>query len=162
MRKLLIALIIYLLFFSPTSSYGMTLDELPITGTVKDAEAVNDYLAWFPSSVALLYRQRGGRIVMIPCERLDSIARRYGDYSECVHGLYVLRSKKIYLANTFDTPVVTAHELGHFLYEETRPSWSAADRARWTDSEDFAQHYSRRDADFRDIERCVERLLERQ
>lgn len=157
-RRFLILVLCILL--APLNSYGMTLDDLPIMGTVTDTDAVNQYLAFFPSSVALLYSQRGGRVVVIPCKRIDSIARRYGCYDSGVVGLYVFQSRKIYLADTEDIAVNLAHELGHFLYEETRPSWSQADRERWTDSEDFAVHYSRRDADFTEIERSAERLIQ--
>ena len=160
MPRLRLWLNLFLFLLIPLNVYGMTVDELPITGTIQDREAVNEYLAYYPSSVALLYTQRGGRVVVIPCQRIDSTARRYGCYDSGVVGLYVFQSRKIYLADTEDMAVHLAHELGHFLYEETRPSWSQADKERWTDSEEFAVHYSRRDADFTDIERSAERLIQ--
>lgn len=158
MRKILLTLALMLM---PLTSYGMTVDDLPITGTIPDHDGVNQYLAFFPSSVALLYTQRGGRITVIPTQRIDTIARRYDSYDSGVTGLYVYRSRHIYLATTEDIAVDLAHELGHFLYQETRPTWSAEERQRWTDTEEFARRYSRRNADFSGIEQSITKLIER-
>lgn len=157
MRKILLTL--YFSIFITICSYGMTLNELPIIGSIPNTDIVNIYLSYYPSSVATLYRQKGGKIIIIPCKRIDNIAKRYDCYTKNVEGLYVFKSKKIYLANTDNIAVNLAHELGHFLFEETRPSWSKDMKLRWTDSEDFAQHYSRRDSDFISIEQDIKKLI---
>lgn len=137
-----------LLLFSALLSmtvHGATLASLPVTGAdrVQDPWAVDDIIAGIPDDVITLYRQKGGRIYIVNY-RLDSMARRYGMYVDYVYGLYVYRSCNIYVYRETDRQcgAVLAHELGHFLFHETRPSWPADVRARYQDDEAFAELYS--------------------
>ena len=165
MKRIIVALFIMLI---PLRSYAMTIDDLPITGVehITDIDAFNAVLAPVPSAVAVLYAQRGGRITTVPIANIDSIARRYDNYTQNVNGLYVYKSKRIYIAKgeSLDMAFVLRHELGHFLWRDTRPSWSAAARNRFTDDEEFATFYAARWLDIpliESIEQSIEKLIER-
>lgn len=165
MKRIMVALFICLV---PLRSYAMTLDELPITGTehITDIDAFNAVLAPVPSAVAVLYAQKGGRITIVPTANLDGIARRYDIFTQNVNGLYVYKSKRIYIAkgDSLDMAFVVRHELGHYLWRDTRPSWSQDARNRFTDDEEFATYYAARWLDMpliASIEQSVEKLIER-
>ena len=98
------------------------------------------YGASIPDSVMELYHQKGGEVVVVD-HSLDGIARQSGHDLTDVRGLYYWRSKKIYIRHGEDDERILAHEIGHFLFHETRPSWSAEDRAFFTDDEVFARAY---------------------
>lgn len=96
--------------------------------------------AAIPDSVMQLYEQKGGEVITVDYS-LDGLARQSGHNLKNVRGLYFWYSKRIYIRHGDDDERILAHELGHFLFHETRPSWSAEDRAFFTDDEVFARAY---------------------
>lgn len=96
--------------------------------------------AAIPDSVMQLYEQKGGEVITVDYS-LDGLARQSGHNLKNVRGLYFWYSKRIYIRHGEDDERVLAHELGHFLFHETRPSWSAEDRAFFMDDEVFARAY---------------------
>lgn len=96
--------------------------------------------AVIPDSVMQLYEQKGGEVIVTDYS-LDGLVRQTGNNLTGVRGLYFWYSKKIYIRHGEDDERVLAHELGHFLWHETRPSWSAEDRAFFADDEVFARAY---------------------
>lgn len=98
------------------------------------------YGATIPDSVMELCHQKGGEVVVVD-HSLDALARQSGHNLKNVRGLYFWYSKRIYIRHGDDDERILAHELGHFLWHETRPSWSAEDRAFFTDDEVFARAY---------------------
>lgn len=93
-----------------------------------------------PDSVMTLYHQKGGEVIVTDYS-IDGLAKQSGHNLKNVRGLYFWYSKKIYIRHGEDDERILAHELGHFLFHETRPSWSAEDRAFFTDDEVFARAY---------------------
>lgn len=96
--------------------------------------------ASIPDPVMTLYQQKGGEVIVTDTG-LDGLARQSGHNLKNVRGLYFWYSKRIYIRHGDDDERILAHELGHFLWHETRPSWSAEDRAFFTDDEVFARAY---------------------
>lgn len=93
-----------------------------------------------PEPVIRLYSQKGGEVIVMD-RSIDELARRGGHDLSDVRGLYFWHSKKIYIRHGEDDERILAHEIGHFLFHETRPSWSAEDQAFFTDDEVFARAY---------------------
>ena len=90
-----------------------------------------------PDGVLDLFHRKGGRVLYVS----SPLETRCGaDYT--VYGLYCPGSQKIYIRSGAETGGILAHELGHFLWHETRPSWPAEVRVAVTDPEEFAEAYS--------------------
>ena len=115
------------------------------------------YGATIPSSSVMeLYYQKGGEVIVVD-HSLDGLARQGGHDLTDVRGLYFWYSKKIYIRHGEDDERILAHELGHFLFHETRPSWSAEDRAFFTDDEVFARAYEEHYA-FSTVSPAIDRI----
>lgn len=86
---------------------------------------------------------------------------------------HIFKGCKIYvsLGDSVTVGYCLTHEIGHFLYNETRPSWSEEAKLRFTDDEMFARMYgsyytfhnqSQEDARlFSEIEKVTEKLVEK-
>lgn len=114
------------------------------------------YGATIPDSVMDLYYQKGGEVVVVD-HSLDGMARQSGHNLTGVRGLYFWYSKRIYIRHGEDDDRILAHELGHFLWHETRPSWSAEDRAFFADDEVFARAYEEHYA-FSTVSDAIDRI----
>ena len=145
------------------NSYAATVDSVQIIGSPVITEADVCTLARIPDSVVELFHQKGGRIFFVSAP----LEHRYADYDVTVYGLYYEPTHRIYIRNGSEVGYVLAHELGHFLFHETRPSWAADIRERFTDTEEFAEVYATYcvygtgDADINSIHMTVENLSER-
>ena len=165
------------LFFNatfPRPVCAVTLKDMPVSGLehVDDVEGVDAIIKDIPESVMELYRQKGGKITIVPY-RLDRMAQRYGVYETGVTGLYIFKGCRIYVSSGDSVTVgyCLAHEIGHFLYNETRPSWSEKAKLRFTDDETFARmygaHYTFHNQFpgdvklFSEIEKVAEKLVEK-
>ena len=145
------------------NSYAATVDSVQIIGSPVITEADVCTLARIPDSVVELFHQKGGRIFFVSAP----LEHRYADYDVTVYGLYYEPTHRIYIRNGSEVGYVLAHELGHFLFHETRPSWAADIRERFTDTEEFAGVYATycvygtADAAINSIHMTVEKLSER-
>lgn len=148
------------------NSYAATVDSVQIIGSPVITEADVCTLARIPDSVVELFHQKGGRIFFVSAP----LEHRYADYDVTVYGLYYEPTHRIYIRNGSEVGYVLAHEMGHFLFHETRPSWSADVRAMLNDSEAFAEIYALycvygtagdMDAAIHSIHLTAEKLLER-
>ena len=145
------------------NSYAATVDSVQIIGSPVITEADVCTLARIPDSVVELFHQKGGRIFFVSAP----LEHRYADYDVTVYGLYYEPTHRIYIRNGSEVGYVLAHEMGHFLFHETRPSWAADIRERFTDTEEFAEVYATycvcgtADAAINSIHMTVEKLSER-
>lgn len=141
--RTLLALLLSALLTVP--AYGASLSDFPVIGAERmDSTADTDrILSSIPDGVAVLYREKGGTVYIVDYS-LDSRAKRCGVSGPGVVGLYFWTTCDIWLTAQGDwrTGYAMAHELGHFLFHETRPSWTAEAKARWPDDEDFAKTYA--------------------
>lgn len=131
-----IAILIASLLLCP-ETWAATAKSLQIQGSHVITEADALTIGRIPDSVIDLFHQKGGRVLYVS----SPLERRCGaDYK--VYGMYCPGSRKIYIRSGAELGGTVAHELGHFLWCETRPSWPAEVRAAVTDPEEFAQAYS--------------------
>ena len=124
-------------------AHAASTKDLRVQGSPTITEADADAIERIPDAVVELFRRKGGSILFVS----SPLERRCGaDFK--VYGLYCQHSQRIYIRNGAEFGGVLAHELGHFLYCETYPSWPAdakvaIDRYGGNDpNEFFAQAYS--------------------
>ena len=145
------------------NSYGATVEAVQIEGRPNITEADAATIKYIPDSVIDLFHQKGGHIIFVSAP----LERRYDVFNFKVYGLYYEPTHRIYIRNGSDVGCVLAHEIGHFLFHETRPSWSADIRAMFTDTEEFAEIYCNycrfggTNAAINSIHMTVEKLSER-
>lgn len=121
MKRFLCVLIA--IFALTITSYGAAIDSLDIHGDFclsgTDLQIINR----IPESVVSLYHIKGGEIYFVQ----SPLEQRYGYCDSTVLGLYYFKSKRIYVRNFATSEsnygAVLAHELGHFLFHDTFPSW---------------------------------------
>lgn len=129
--------------------------------TITETDAVT--IKNIPDAVTDLFHQKGGHILYVSAP----LEHRYEDFGYTVYGLYYAPTHRIYIRKGAEVGGIVAHELGHFLWCETRPSWAADVRARFTDPEEFAETYcdycrfGGTDAAIESIHTTAEKLLER-
>ena len=162
--RLLLVLVTSL--FVCVNAYGATVDSLQIIGSPNITETDICTVSRIPDAVIDLFHAKGGHILFVS----SPLEYRYGAFTPTVYGLYHESSHRIYIRNGSEVGYVLAHELGHFLFHETRPSWSADVRAMLNDSEEFAEIYALycvygtsgdMDAAIHSIHMTAEKLLER-
>lgn len=145
------------------NSYGATVESVKIIGSPTITETDVRTISSIPDSVIDLFHAKGGHILYVSAP----LEHRYEDFGYTVYGLYHIPTHRIYIRNGAEVGGIVAHELGHFLWHETRPSWSADARATFTDPEEFAQIYCNycrfggTNAAINSIHMTVEKLLER-
>ena len=159
--RLLLVLVTSL--FVCVNAYGATVDSLQIIGSPNITETDICTVSRIPDPVIDLFHAKGGHILFVS----SPLEYRYGAFTPTVYGLYHESSHRIYIRNGSEVGYVLAHELGHFLFHETRPSWAADIRERFTDTEEFAEVYATycvygtADAAINSIHMTVEKLSER-
>lgn len=145
------------------NSYGATVDSVQIIGSPTITEADAATIKNIPDSVIDLFHQKGGHIIFVSAP----LEHRYEDFGYTVYGLYHAPTHRIYIRNGAEVGGIVAHELAHFLWCETRPSWAADVRERFTDPEEFAESYclfcrfGGADSTINSIHMTVEKLSER-
>lgn len=145
------------------NSYGATVEAVQIIGSPTITETDVRTISRIPDSVISLFHAKGGHILYVSAP----LEHRYEDFGYTVYGLYHPATHRIYIRNGAEVGGIVAHELAHFLWCETRPSWSADVRERFTDPEEFAEAYCNycrfggADAAINSIHMTVEKLLER-
>ena len=156
-----IAILIASLLLCP-EAWAATVESLQIQGSPVVTEADVLTVGRIPDSVIDLFHQKGGRVLYVS----SPLERRCGvDYK--VYGMYCPGSRKIYIRSGAELGGTVAHELGHFLWCETRPSWPADIRETFPDPEEFAETYCNycrfggADAAINSIHMTVEKLSER-
>lgn len=140
--KLLIVLAA--IFFLHLDARAAAVEDIPVQGTPviteKDAAAIER----IPGAVVDLFKQKGGHILFVS----SPLEKRYGSFDFKVYGLYYQPTHRIYIRNGAEFGGVLAHELGHFLYCDTYPSWPQKSRGTICKyggddpNEYFAQAYS--------------------
>lgn len=135
MKKIFVILIASLLLCP--KARAATVESVRIEGSPAITEQDVLTVGRIPDGVLDLFHRKGGRVLYVSSP-LES--RCGADYT--VYGLYCLPSQKIYIRSGAETGGILAHELGHFLWHETRPSWPARAREAAGSDEDFAQAYS--------------------
>lgn len=125
-------------------AHAASTKDLQVQGSPAVTETDADTIRRIPDAVVELFRQKGGNILFVS----SPLEHRYGSFDYKVYGLYYQPAHRIYIRNGAAFGDTLAHELGHFLYCETYPSWPAEAREilRIYGGEDpnefFAQAYS--------------------
>ena len=123
MIKQLICILIAALIYS-ANVYAVDVESLDIQGSFSFSETDLQTINRIPESVVSLYHAKGGKISFVP----SPLEQKYQYCDSTILGLYSYPSNRIYIRNFIGTSVnygtVLAHELGHFLFHETFPSWS--------------------------------------
>lgn len=97
-----------------------TVDSLQVQGSPTITETDISTIMRIPDAVVELFHRKGGHILFVS----SPLEKRCGADSK-VYGLYYYHTKRIYIRNGAEFGGILAHELGHFLYCETYPSWPA-------------------------------------
>lgn len=131
-------IVIFSIFIS-TKTYAATVESLQIEGNPTITETDVYVISHIPDTVVTLFHQKGGHIAYVSA-RLE---QRYEVFDYKVYGLYDTSKHKIYIRSGAEVGGIVAHELAHFLYHETYPSWTSDIKAL-VDSygiEKFAEAY---------------------
>lgn len=134
MQKFAFIFTFVFLMLCPAPAYSATLESLEASGVenvVKDKDVIDSYIASLPQGVVDLYNARGGEIVFLRPEAFlpaqGLIISNTSDHpGGPLVGLYYHESKKIKIRpseGAYTTANTISHEIGHFLFQETYPSW---------------------------------------